>query len=149
MRAAWRACAFRHKACEYTARKSPNAKRIKRIMRRKSLSAIIALTLIAAMQTAVLAADNEEDTDTRLVSAKVVEVTDGRISVIARTGVEHVIAIDDKDTKVKVEGKLVSLKDVREGDMVTVELDELNPVKFARNIQISNQSGSQVARAKP
>lgn len=118
-------------------------------MRRKSIAAIIALTLFAAMQTFAVAADIEEDTDTRLVEAKVVEVTDARISVIARSGVEHVIAIDGTDTRVKVEGKLVSLKDVREGDTVTVELDELSPVKFARNIQISTQSGSQVARAKP
>lgn len=141
--------AARHNACECNGTKSVTGKRIQRIMRRKSIAVIIALTLIAAAQTAALAADNENDTDTRLVAAKVVEVTDGRISVIARSGVEHVIAIDDKDTKVRVEGKLVSLKDVREGDMVTVELDELSPVKFARNIQVSTQSGSQVARAKP
>lgn len=118
-------------------------------MKRKSLAAILALTIFAVFQTSALAADGEEDTDTRLVEAKVVEVTDARISVIARTGVEHVIGIDNSDTKVRVEGKLVSLKDVREGDVVTIELDEVSPVKFARNIQIATQNGSQVARAKP
>lgn len=119
-------------------------------MKRKSLSAIITLILFTAFQTVALAAANsEEDTDTRLVEAEVVEATDEHISVIARTGVEHVIAIDNTDTKVRIEGKLVSLKDVREGDIVTVELDALSPVKLARTINIATQSGSQVARAKP
>jgi hypothetical protein len=119
-------------------------------MRLKHLAALLAAILFTAFVNAAFAADadDDKDTDTRLVNAKVVEVTDGRVSVIARTGVEHVIAIDGTDTKVVLEGKVVSLKELREGDVVTVELDEFNPLKFARNIQIATQS-NQVARARP
>lgn len=88
-----------------------------------------------------------EDTETQLIDAKVVEVTDTRISVFARSGVEHVIAIDRKGTSVMIEGRAVSLKDLREGDFVSIELDEENPVKFARNISLSTSS-EQVARVR-
>ncbi len=89
----------------------------------------------------------DEDTETRLVDAKVVEVTDGRISIFARSGVEHVIAIDNEKTKVTIEGQAVSLKDLREGDLITVELDEKNPVKFAKNISLKSTQ-EQVARVR-
>ncbi len=87
----------------------------------------------------------EDDTDTRFVDAKVVEVADGHISVVARTGVEHVIAIDSVKTKVTVEGRVVSLKDLREGDIVTIELDAQQQVKFAKNISMG-QEQMQLAR---
>ncbi len=117
-------------------------------MKRQRLAALLAAILITAFSGTALAADDmEEDTDNRMIAARVVEVNDMRISVIARSGVEHVIAIDSADTKVKIDGRLVSLKDVREGDLITVELDEKNPVKFARNIEVEAQaSGQQVAR---
>lgn len=119
-------------------------------MRQRNLAALFAAILIAALSMPALADDAEaEDTDTRLFKAKVVEVTDARISVITRAGVEHVIAVDDKGTKVLLEGKAISFKELREGDVVTVELDALNPVKFAKNIEVANQEGRQVARAKP
>ncbi len=120
-------------------------------MKRQRLASLFAGILLLACSSAALAANEiQEDTDTRMVSAKVVEVTDMRISIISRSGVEHVIAIDNSDTKVMLEGNLVSLKDLREGDIVTVELDEQNPVKFAKNIDISVQANaSLVARAKP
>lgn len=121
-------------------------------MKHQRLASLLAVALLLACSSIVLAADpSAEDTDTRMVAAKVVEVTDMRISVITRSGVEHVIAIDSTDTKVMMEGNPVSLKDLREGDIVTVELDEQKPVKFARNIDISLQSNanSLVARAKP
>lgn len=120
-------------------------------MKRQTLATLFAAVLMAlASVTALAASDNEpEDTDTRMVAARVVEVNDMHISVIARTGVEHVIAIDDSGTKVKVDGRLMSLKDLKEGDIVTVELDEQNSLKFARNIDISTQTNSQVARARP
>lgn len=118
-------------------------------MKRRNLASIFATILIAISATATVAAanTNREDTDTRMVDAKVVEVTDARISVIARTGVEHVIAIDNADTLVSINGRIVPLGDLREGDIVTVELDAQNPVKFARNISIETQADSQVARA--
>lgn len=117
-------------------------------MKRHYLASLFAVLLLALCSNAALAADDvEDDTDTRMVAARVVEVTDARISVIARSGVEHVIAIDSADTKVQIDGRLVSHKDVREGDIITVELDEKNPVKFARNIAVEAQAnGQQVAR---
>ena len=83
------------------------------------------------------------------MDAKVVEVNDHHISVIARTGVEHVIAIGSDDTLVRSKGDIVSLKDLREGDIVTVELDAVNPLKFARHIVIAGQAGTQVATKEP
>jgi hypothetical protein len=110
-------------------------------MRQRYLVTVLALALLALFSSAATVAraavnieDANEDTDTRMIDARVVEVTDTRISVIARTGVEHVIAIDRTDTKVTIDGMGVSLQDVREGDVVTVELDANNPMKFARNI---------------
>jgi hypothetical protein len=112
-------------------------------MRRQHLATILAIALIALFSNWTAASvraanteDSNEDTDTRMIDAKVVEVTDARISVIARSGVEHVIAIDRTDTRVTIDGVVVSLQDVREGDLITVELDANNPVKFARNISM-------------
>ena len=118
-------------------------------MGRRHLAVIAAALLMFAMQATALASDDGDDTDTRMVDAKVVEVTEHRISVIARTGVEHVIAIDGSGTKVWMEGKVVSLKELQKGDVVTVELDELNPVKFAKQIRIAVQSDGQLATAVP
>ena len=119
------------------------------MMRRKNLAAVVAAMLLV-FSTSALAADTDgQDTNSRLVNAKVVEVTDGHISVITSKGIEHVIAIDDEGTKVMIDEEFVSLKDLREGDVVTVELDTLNPLKFAMSIEISAQAASQVARARP
>ncbi len=119
-------------------------------MKRRSLTITLAALLLTVFSgTALAALGNDEDTATRMVNAKVVEVNDEHISVMAQTGVEHVIAIDNTNTKVKLEGKLVSLKDLREGDVVTVELDTLNPLKFAKNISVSLRADSQLATIKP
>ena len=109
-------------------------------MRQRHLLVMFAALLLALLPTAAWAGDQTEDTDLRLIDARVVEVTDARISVIARTGVEHVIAIDRTDTKVAIDGEIVSLKDVREGDVITIELDAQNPVKFARNISMRSDT---------
>jgi hypothetical protein len=117
-------------------------------MRHKHLAAIFAILLLTLSATAALAAsgdDQSKDTDTRLFNAKVVEVTDEHISVMAQTGVEHVIAINRTDTKVTIEGRVVSLKDVREGDVITIDLDAQKRVKFAKNIAIRSDS-AEVAR---
>ena len=66
---------------------------------------------------------------------------------MARTGVEHVIAVDREGTKVTINGEAVSLKDLREGDIVTVELDAQKPVKFAKNIELRPEGG-QLARVR-
>jgi Tfp pilus assembly protein FimV len=110
-------------------------------MRQQHLAVIFAALLLSFFSVAVRAAsDGSEDTDLRLVDARVVEVTDTRISVIARTGVEHVIAIDRADTKVTIDGDEVSLKDLREGDVITVELDAQNPMMFAKNISLRSDN---------
>lgn len=118
-------------------------------MRRRHLVTIFATLLLALLPTAVWASatdgDNNEDTDLRIVDAKVVEVTEERISVIARSGVEHVIAIDRAGTKVMIDGEVVSCKDVREGDVLTIELDAQNPMKFAKNISMRSEN-TEVAR---
>lgn len=119
-------------------------------MRRKYLAAFLMSMMVvlcgAASQARVLASDDENDTDTRLVNARVTEITDGRISVLAQTGVEHVIAIDAEKTRVTREGRVVSVKEVREGDIITIELDEKNPVKFAMNISMQAEQPTAVAR---
>jgi type II secretory pathway pseudopilin PulG len=118
-------------------------------MNRKYLVSILAALLLTFFSISVRAAinDEREDTDTRFIDAQVVEVADGHISVIARSGVEHVIAIDNLKTKVTIDDQEVSLKDVREGDIITIELDEQNPMKFARVISMTAEQ-VQVARVR-
>ena len=118
-------------------------------MRRKHLAVLMAATLLTFFSIGIKAAPvgNDEDTDTRIVEARVVEVAEAHVSVMARTGVEHVIAVDREGTKVMINGEVVSLKDLRDGDVVTIELDAHKPVKFARNIEIRSE-GSQVARVR-
>jgi hypothetical protein len=118
-------------------------------MKQKRLVSFLAAIMLAFFSTAMQAATGgtDEDTETRFVQAKVVEVAESHISVIARTGVEHVIAVDHKGTKVTIDGEVVSLKDVREGDIATIELDAQKPVKFAVNIQMRSEQ-SQVARVR-
>ena len=118
-------------------------------MRRRSLASLIAVLLaLAAYAPALAASDGEDDTNVRMVDAKVVEVNNRHISVVARTGVEHVIATDAADTHVTLAGKRVELKKLRVGDVVTVDLDTANPLKFARRIIIGVQSGDTVASAR-
>lgn len=115
-------------------------------MRRRSLAFLIVF-LLSAAAPALAAARDGGDTDVRLVDAKVVEVNERHISVIARTGVEHVIATDSADTHVTLKGKRVALKELQVGDTVTVELDAANPEKFARRILIGEQ-GATLASAR-
>ncbi|MFN2452981.1 MAG: hypothetical protein ABR577_02040 [Pyrinomonadaceae bacterium] len=120
-------------------------------MKQRYSAAILTIIVLAFSSTAAFAITGDsikEDTDARIINAKVVEVTDAHLSVIARTGVEHVIAIDRADTKVTIDGHAVSLKDVREGDMITIELDTRNPVKFAMNISVQ-PGADQLARIVP
>lgn len=120
-------------------------------MNRRYLASILsAALLVAAFSSIAMAAGDDgkgEDTDVRIVDARVVEVTDGYISVIARSGVEHMIAVDNAATKVLIDNEVVSLKDVREGDVITIELDEQNPIKFAAKISMS-QEQVEVARVR-
>ena len=118
-------------------------------MRRRSLAGLIAVVLaLAAYAPALAASDGEKDSDTLMVDAKVVEVSASHISVVARTGVEHVIATDAADTHVVRKGKRVKFKELKVGDLVTVELDATKDVKFARHIVIGQQPPTDVASAQ-
>lgn len=119
-------------------------------MRRRSLASLIAVMLTLAAYAPALAASDgaQPDTDVRKVDAKVVEVNDQHISIVARTGVEHVIATDAADTHVTLRGKRIELKKLRVGDVVTVDLDTSSQLKFARRIVIGEQAGDTVASAK-
>jgi hypothetical protein len=118
-------------------------------MKRKTLVSFLAAMLLTFFSNGILLAtgSTEEDTDNRIVEAKVVEVAESHISVMARTGVEHVIAVDREGTKVTIDGRVVSLKDLREGDIATIELDAQKQVKFAKNISLRSEQ-SQVARVR-
>ena len=116
-------------------------------MKRKTLAAALtALLLVLFSNTIRAVSKGDEDTDTRIVGAKVVEVADSHISVMARSGVEHVIAVDGRGTRVTIDGKVVSIKEVREGDIVTIELDKRMPVKFAKNILMRSEEFARVRR---
>ncbi len=118
-------------------------------MTRKSLACLIAVLLSAVVYAPAFAASNpKEDTDARMIDAKVVEVTDKHISVVARTGVEHVIATSAANTRVTHKGKRIAFKKVRVGDVVTVELDATKQLKFARRIVVEAQTASTVASIK-
>ena len=118
-------------------------------MKQRSLSILFTALLVTLFSTAIQAAiaSGDEDTETRLVQTRVVEVAEGHISVMARSGVEHVISVDRETTRVTMDGRVVSLKDVREGDTVTIDLDARNPVKFARTI-LMRSDRAQVARVR-
>jgi hypothetical protein len=118
-------------------------------MKRRSFAILVALLLSAYIYAPALAATNgEEDTDARLVDARVVEVNDQHISVVAQTGVEHVIATDAAKTRVTLKGKRIAFKKLKVGDIVTVELDALNPLKFARRIVVGEQAGGTLASVR-
>ena len=109
-------------------------------------AAALALLMTFSPNITLASGGDDADTDTRFVKARVVEVGERRIAVITRSEVEHVIAVDGEGTRVKIGDRTVSVKDLREGDVVTVELDEANPMKFARNITASARLAEQTAR---
>ncbi len=113
---------------------------------RITLSIALWLTLGVAGQ-ALAAVEGNEDTDGRLIDARVVEINDKHISVMARSGVEHVIGIDRMGTRVRRGKDYVSCAELRKDDIVTVEIDEAQQVKFAKQIEITRAASDQVARA--
>ncbi len=118
-------------------------------MRRRSLASLFAIVLtLATCAPALAASDGPEDTDVHKVDAKVVEVNDRYISIVARTGVEHVIATDADSTHVTLRGKRVNMKKLQVGDVVTVDLDPSSRMKFARRIVIGEQPGEALASAR-
>ena len=116
-------------------------------MKRKNLVVCLVGVLLTffSPRSGIARYHGNEDTDARIVDARVVEVAESHISVLARSGVEHVVAVDVTSTKVSIDGRSISLKDIRNGDIVTIELDSKKAVKFARNIAMRS---NQVARLR-
>jgi len=104
------------------------------------------MTLLMFSASLSAAAANFNDNENILVDARVVEICEGRISVVAQTGVEHVIAVDGTNTAVKKGDSEVSMKDLRIGDVITVELEAKSRIKLAKQIEISRPRDVEVAR---
>ncbi|MCA1564993.1 MAG: hypothetical protein LC803_05040 [Acidobacteria bacterium] len=102
----------------------------------RAVLSALALMLMFGVNVAQAASLDDNDAEGRLVNVRVVEVSDGRISVITREGVEHVIAVCQINTQVKRGKQYVNSKDLRVDDVVTIVLDEEKPVKFAKNIEV-------------
>ncbi len=111
----------------------------------RTILSVLALMLMVGVNAAQAANLNDNDTEGRLVDVRVVEVSDERISVVTREGVEHVIAVCQINTQVKRGKQYVHGKDLRVDDIITVVLDEEKPVKFAKNIVVREM----VAENKP
>jgi hypothetical protein len=111
----------------------------------RAILGVLALMLMVGANVAQAANLNDNDTEGRLVDVRVVEVSDERISVVTREGVEHVIAVCQINTQVKRGKQYVHGKDLRVDDIVTVMLDEEKPIKFAKNIEVREM----VAENKP
>jgi hypothetical protein len=111
----------------------------------RAILGVLALMFMLGASAAQAASLNDNDTDGRLVDVRVVEVSDERISVMTRDGVEHVIAVCQINTQVKRGKQYVHGKDLRVDDVVTIVLDEEKPVKFAKNIVVREM----VAENKP
>jgi hypothetical protein len=107
-----------------------------------ALVAIFVLGLSVSRASAFSKTDEDQDPDDVFINARVVEVTDGHISVVARSGVEHVIAIDLTKTRVIRRHQEVSPKDLRAGDVITVELDPLSRLKLAQNVFVKTEEVS-------
>ncbi|HZI20565.1 MAG TPA: hypothetical protein VEY09_18495 [Pyrinomonadaceae bacterium] len=111
-------------------------------MKSRTLATLTAAILAVFLSTAARAATSDaEDSDTRFTDAKVVEVTEQRISIIARSGVEHVIALDSVGTRVTLAGSDVRTADLKVGDIVTVVLDAESQLKLARQITVGAPAG--------
>ena len=118
--------------------------------RRASFMFGIALLVALGATRGIAAVNNNDDPDNRLIDARVVEVNERHISVVARTGVEHVIAVDRTGTRVRRGNKYVSFAELRKDDIITIDLDEARQIKFAKQIEITHPSGDQVAsRPRP
>jgi hypothetical protein len=117
------------------------------MMKRKTLATLTAvlMAILFSVNMARASVLADEDTDTRFVGAKVVEVNERHISIIARSGVEHVIAVDRTGTKVSRSGNEVKPEALRVGDVVTVELDAESPLKLARHISVGAPARGDVA----
>src|SRR5258707_1727818 len=102
----------------------------------KFVFTLLLLVMVSDLSFAALQSGRDHNANNEFINAKVVEITDTRIAVIAETGVEHVIAIDSNRTKVTVDGFPVSVRELRIGDIVSVKLDDANRVMFAQAIQL-------------
>jgi hypothetical protein len=102
----------------------------------RAIFGLVAFALMLGANVAQAAKVDDNDTEGRLVNVRIVEVTDERISVMTRDGVEHVISVCQIKTQVRRGKQYVHCKDLRVDDVVTIMLDEEKPVKFAKNIEV-------------
>ena len=106
-------------------------------MKKLNLAVMGAVAFVLMLgATVAQAASPDDDAEGRLVNVRVVEVSDERISVMTREGVEHVIAVCQIKTQVRRGKQYVHSKDLRVDDIVTIVLDEEKPIKFAKNIEV-------------
>lgn len=120
---------------------------MKQFIQKKQFRLAVLVLAVAAFSSNVTFAairSDGDDTESKFSNARVIEVTESHISIVATTGVEHVVAVDGNHTAVLVNGIRVSIKDLREGDLVSIQLDVKNPVMFAREIRLA-QHASEVA----
>lgn len=111
----------------------------------RAIFGVLAFALMLGTNVAQAATQDDNDTEGRLVNVRVVEVSDGRISVVTREGVEHVISVCQVNTQVRRGKQYVNGKDLRVDDVVTIVLDQEKLVKFAKNIEVREM----VAENKP
>jgi hypothetical protein len=111
----------------------------------RAILGVLALMLMFGANVAQAANLDDNNSDGHLVDVRVVEVSDERISVVTREGVEHVIAVCQINTQVKRGKQYVHGRDLRVDDIVTIVLDEEKTVKFAKNIEVREM----VAENKP
>src|SRR4051812_7273887 len=97
---------------------------------------LLLLLLLSNLTFVAAQTGRDNNGDNEFTNAKVIEISDTRIAVIAETGVEHVIAVDTNRTQVTVDGSPVSIRELHIGDVVSVKLDAANPVMFAKTIQL-------------
>jgi hypothetical protein len=111
----------------------------------RAIFGVLALALMLGTNVAQAATQDDNDTEGRLINVRVVEVSDGRISVVTQEGVEHVITVCQVNTQVRRGKQYVNSKDLRVDDVVTIVLDQEKLVKFAKNIEVREM----VAENKP
>jgi hypothetical protein len=102
----------------------------------RAILGVVAFAVMFGTNVALAANPDDNDTEGRLVNVRVVEVSDERISVMTREGIEHVIAVCQIKTQVRRGKQYVHSKDLRVDDVVTIVLDEEKPIKFAKNIEV-------------
>jgi hypothetical protein len=117
-----------------------------RVMIAKLILAFMVFLSFGSGAVVMAASGGDQDSDNSFAQAKILEVTDGHISILSSNGVEHVVGVDSDKTTVLLDEKRVGISDLRVGDSVSVDIDVRNPVLFAKTIKLdSSESQTLVA----